>query len=146
MSPAELAPERAFAYFTRDIARWWPLASHSVGGERARSVAFDERVGGEIYETDAAGRRCAWGKVREWQPPSRLAFTWHPGREAGSAQWVEVTFEAVAPGCKVTLTHGGWEALGDRAASTRTRYASGWKRVFEVAYGEFVARTLEGRG
>ena len=29
------SPEAAFDYFTRDIARWWPLAEHSCGGERA---------------------------------------------------------------------------------------------------------------
>jgi hypothetical protein len=52
--------------------------------------------------------------------------------------------EEVAVGCKVTLRHGGWEALGAAAGDTRAGYASGWKRVFEGAYGEHVARALEG--
>jgi hypothetical protein len=24
-------PDRAFEYFTRDIGRWWPLGTHSIG-------------------------------------------------------------------------------------------------------------------
>ena len=38
-------PERAFARFTREIARWWPLQSHSVGEADAESVTMEASAG-----------------------------------------------------------------------------------------------------
>lgn len=73
----------AFRLFTEEIGSWWPLASHSVGGERSRSVEVETRVGGRIVEvfTDDDGRdaTAVWGTVVAWDPPHRLRITWHPG-------------------------------------------------------------------
>ncbi len=33
-------PDRAFHYFTHDIGRWWPLATHSLGRSRRGGRAF----------------------------------------------------------------------------------------------------------
>ena len=63
-----LPPARAFALFTRDIQRWWPLATHSVFGADAVTCGIEEHVGGQIYEADAAGRRSIWGTVTRWEP------------------------------------------------------------------------------
>jgi len=122
-------PERAFAYFTRDIAKWWPLAKYSVCGDRAADVAFEPRAGGRLFETDGEGNVHLWGLVSEWKPPGRLRFSWHPGHEEAMAQWIEVTFAPNPKGTLVTLTHGGWEALGERAVATRATYAGGWLTV-----------------
>jgi uncharacterized protein YndB with AHSA1/START domain len=122
-------PERAFAYFTRDIAKWWPLAKYSVCGDRAVDVAFEPRPGGCISETDGEGNVHVWGRVTEWNPPGRLRFSWHPGQAEAEAQWVEVTFALNPKGTLVTLTHGGWEALGERAMTTRASYMGGWPTV-----------------
>ena len=46
---------RAFDRFTRDIASWWPLGTHSLGLERAETVIFEGRVGGEIRESIQGG-------------------------------------------------------------------------------------------
>jgi uncharacterized protein YndB with AHSA1/START domain len=136
-------PGRAFDYFTRDIARWWPLGTHSVGRESAANVAFEGGAGGRLVETTRDGARCIWGTVDAWEPGARVRFSWHPGRDETTAQWVEVTFVAVTGGTRVRLTHGGWEALEDDAASTRDNYVGGWALVFSACYGAYCSR--EGR-
>ena len=70
------APQRAFAHFTDNIAAWWPLSSHSLSQGFARSVVFEAKVGGRIYEIDAAGREREWGRVQDCEPPHRLVFSW----------------------------------------------------------------------
>lgn len=132
-------PDRAFDYFTRDIGRWWPLDSHSVGLAQSESVRFEPHVGGRLVETLADGSESAWGTVEAWHPGSMLRFTWHPGRESGTAQWVEVTFAGHAAGTRITLTHGGWERLGERAAQARANYVGGWRLVLVDRYGSFAS-------
>jgi alpha-beta hydrolase superfamily lysophospholipase len=46
-------PDEAFRLFVDDIAAWWPLASHSVGRDRATAVVFGHGLGGRIVETYA---------------------------------------------------------------------------------------------
>ena len=118
-------PARAFDYFTRDIASWWPLESHSCSEDEAAWIAFEPRAGGGLVETTPGGDAHRWGTVTAWEPGRRVAFTWHPGRDPSTAQAVEVAFRAHPSGTRVTLVHGGWDALGERAASTRTNYAAG---------------------
>ena len=47
--------QHAFDRFTRDIATWWPLRTHSLGLERAETVVFERRVGGQIRESIQGG-------------------------------------------------------------------------------------------
>lgn len=137
-------PGRAFDYFTRDIGRWWPLASHSVGRQDAKDVRFEPHAGGRLVETQADGRACAWGRVEAWHPGERLRFTWHPGRAEATAQWVEVTFALHPDGTRVTLTHGGWERLGERADAARANYVPGWRTVLVEGFGGYCARAAAG--
>ena len=134
-------PLRAFDYFTRDIGCWWPLARHSCGGERAQDVRLEPHVRGGILETTRDGTVHRWGTVTEWAPGARVAFSWHPGRDEATAQWVRVTFEATRGGTRVTLTHGGFEALGDDAQRLHAGYASGWPPVLSGSYAAYCTRT-----
>jgi uncharacterized protein YndB with AHSA1/START domain len=134
----------AFRYFTSDFARWWPLETHSCiamgsdGRLRPRSVSFDLRAGGRIVEHGDEGERHVWGTVLEWDPPSRVAFTWHPGRGEETAQRVEVEFRPARGGTDVVLTHGGWEKLAEAAAEARAGYDNGWESVFNRAFAGYV--------
>jgi len=143
--PLGCPPERAFGYFTRDIAKWWPLAKHSVCRDRAASVAFEPRTGGRLFEIDHEGNVHIWGMVSEWNPPGRLRFSWHPGHDEATAQWVEVTFARNPKGTLVTLTHGGWEALGERAVTTRANYAGGWPTVIGTLFAKYAEDRKESR-
>ncbi|HEX6683088.1 MAG TPA: SRPBCC family protein [Candidatus Limnocylindrales bacterium] len=122
-------PERAFDLFTQQISAWWPLATHSVGLSPDCRVEMDGRVGGHITETLPDGATTSWGTLTAWEPPSRVAFTWHPGRDPDEATEVQVVFKPAADsGTVVTLVHGGWSARPDGAAARRN-YEAGWDPV-----------------
>jgi uncharacterized protein YndB with AHSA1/START domain len=129
------AAQRAFELFTAHIQEWWPLKTHSVGLEHAGGVAFGEGVGGAIIETLADGTTSVWGTVTRWDPPHRVAFTWHAGTPESQSTLVEVTFTPAGPGnTLVSLVHSGWEHRPD-GASARDGYNAGWEPVI----GRFAA-------
>lgn len=123
------APPRAFELFTAHFQEWWPLETHSVGIEHAVGVAFGDAVGGAIVEALADGTTSVWGTITDWEPPCRVAFTWHAGTPEAEATRVEVTFTQDGPGRTVVrLVHSGWEHRPD-GASAREGYDSGWEPV-----------------
>jgi uncharacterized protein YndB with AHSA1/START domain len=131
------ARDAAFRRFTQDIGTWWPLSIHSIGQENALTVVFEGRVGGRIYETGKGGIECDWGKVLHWDPPHRVAFTWHPGQAADTAQSVEVEFAPDGSGTRVRLTHSGWEKLGTKPGERMRRaYGMGWNGVLRIYQGK----------
>lgn len=130
-------PDRAFDYFTCDIARWWPCATHSVSEADCASVTLEARAGGTIYETAKDGTRHTWGTLTRCDPGTRLDFTWHPGRGAELAQWVEVRFVPVEGGTRVELTQGGWDVLDDGAPAARKGYLMGWTTIFNERYAPY---------
>ena len=129
----------AFRIFTEEITAWWPLATHSIYEEDAVTATIEPRVGGRISERTADGREADWGAVTVWDPPSRFAVTWKPNLD-DDAPWTawSVSFDVLAPDrTRVTLTHTGWEAHGDRAAEVCAQYESGWNPVL----ASFAAQT-----
>jgi uncharacterized protein YndB with AHSA1/START domain len=143
-------PEEAFRYFTADFGRWWPAATHSVVAyasqfeDKPSTVILEPRVSGRIFERTRAGEEHAWGNVLVWQPPTRVAFSFHPGRDEQRAQTVEVTFAAAPGGTTVVLTHSGWDKLGADALQGRDSYNQGWEVVFVTAYPQYVRTYTSG--
>lgn len=135
-----VTPARAFELFATMFAAWWPAATHSLSRDGATACRMRLEPGGAVEERAPDGGSHRWGTVEAVEPGRRLRFSWHPGREAESAQWVEVEFEAAGSGCRVTLTHGGWEALGEIAPILRREYAAGWEKVLGENYARFVDR------
>jgi uncharacterized protein YndB with AHSA1/START domain len=124
----EAPAERAFEVFTSGIASWWPLATHSLEGDAATDVAIEPHVGGAVYEDGPKGRQ-EWGEVTAWEPPSRLAFTWHLGRPEQQTE-VEVTFTPVGGATRVELVHSGWERLED-GVDKSAGYTQGWAMILD---------------
>ena len=117
-------PERAFAFFTARMGRWW-RPEHSLLGDRVRAdVVVEPRVGGRWYERATDGAECDWGKVLEWEPPGRVVLAWQL-----NANWrydpdlvteLEVRFVAVeAARTRVELEHRKLENFGPRAEEIR---------------------------
>jgi len=123
--------DEAFRRFTAGIANWWPLRTHSVGQEHARTVVFDDHVGGRIYEIVDDGETHTWGTILSWDPPGSVRFTWHPSRAPESAQEVEVRFVGTTAGTRLELTHSGWETLGRDGRRARFGYNLGWIPVLD---------------
>jgi len=127
-----LPPEAAFRLFTDDATRWWPLPTHSVFGDDAAACRLEGWIGGRFYEIHRDGQQQSeWGRVLSWEPPRRFVFSFYPGREPSTAQHVEVIFAPDAAGTRVTLTHTGWELLGDRSDKMRSNYDTGWDFVLQ---------------
>jgi len=123
-------PEEAFRLFTDEMAAWWPLATHSVGGTDATGLVFEQGVGGRIVETLRNGDTTVWGIVTVWDPPARVRFTWHPGTPEDEATDVEVTFTPAGAGTTVELVHSGWQRRPD-GREARDDYDPGWDVVLE---------------
>jgi len=136
----EVPPVRAYAAFTEHFGDWWPAATHSLSRDPATSCRLVARCGGAVSELAPDGTRHDWGEVLAVEPGRRIRFSWHPGRERDTAQWVEVEFAAAAGGSRVTLTHGGWQALGGIAPLLRQEYLPGWQHVFGERYAAFARR------
>jgi uncharacterized protein YndB with AHSA1/START domain len=133
-------PEKAFDAFTAEMGTWWPLASKSVGMEEAETVIVEPGVGGRIYERSRSGEEHLWGKVLVWEPPSRLVFSWHPGRAAETSQEVDVRFTAVEDGTLVKLEHRGWERLVGPGGEIPGHFDAGWDEAL-ASYVELAERS-----
>lgn len=120
--------EETFDVFTRLIGAWWPLPTHGVFGNLAGTIGFED---GRLVERAVDGRVSVWGDVLAWEPPHRILFTWHPGRDEGDASEVEVRFAPDGGGTRVELEHRGWEKCGPE---DRASYDSGW----DVVLGKLV--------
>jgi uncharacterized protein YndB with AHSA1/START domain len=126
------AVEQAFKAFTDEITTWWPLATHSYGGEKATAAVLEGRNGGRLYERQEDGTEADWGEVIAWEPPHRFVLEWkiRPSE-------VEVRFSYESEGVtRVDLEHRGWERAGEGAEQMRENYAGGW----DVVLGAFVSR------
>jgi uncharacterized protein YndB with AHSA1/START domain len=117
----DFAPAEAFDLFTARIASWWPVRTHSYGGDKVTDVVFEARAGGRVYEVTGEGEQ-DWARVRELDAPNRFLLEWLIGSACGSE--VEVTFEAEGPGTRVVLEHRGFED-----AEARGNYDGGWDVV-----------------
>lgn len=126
--------ERAFEVFTVEMAAWWPVFSHSVGEAEARGVRLEGAVGGRIVEYGDDGEIATWGTVSDWDPPTTVSFTWHPGQDPQQAGHVTVTFTPVDDGTELQLVHSGWDKRAD-GERLRTGYDTGWDYVL----GQYVA-------
>ena len=133
-------PERAFDVFTRGIANWWPLETHSVGAMRGappQELHLELREGGRFYErTD--GAETSWGRVLAFDPPKRIVIEWNVNA-ANPATEIEVTFTPEDGGTRVEVVHSGWECYAD-PTETRASYDSekGWTTVL-ARYAEAAA-------
>lgn len=119
----------AFDVWTSGIGRWWPR-DHTMSGESELSVVLEPGVGGRIFERTSSGTEHDWGEVTLWEPPSRLSYRWHLGSEPESATEVDIQFSERGAGVtEVAIEHDGWDRLGDRASTMRTRNQTGWNSL-----------------
>ncbi len=125
----------AFAVWTSRITSWWPPDHTVTGGPD--EIVLESGPGGRIYERTSAGERHDWGEVTVWEPPRRLAYRWHLGRDRAEATEVDIHFvDEGGERTRVEIEHRGWERLGADADAWRDRNRAGWESLlphFEAA-------------
>ena len=130
--------DRAFSTWVDRATLWWP-PGHTMSG-RPEAVVFEPKVGGRIYERDAAGAEHTWGEVLVWDPPARFECLWHLGFSRAEATRVAVTFTPERGTTRVRLEQTGWDALGEAGRARCERTVTGWTEVTDV-YRAFVSRS-----
>ncbi len=126
-------PATAFAIFTQEIGRWWrPGPINWNDSRRAIDMRFEPGVGGRLIEVyDAAtGEGFEFGRITVWEPGARLVWLYRDtGHEIDDTE-VEVRFDEIEGGTRVTLEHRGWEKLqSDIAARAREVKRWGWSNI-----------------
>lgn len=129
---------RAFELFTAGINQWWRRGTYYWNDrDRARGLRFEPHVGGrfiEVYD-EATGEGFEIGRITVWEPGRRLAYTWRESDWGPEEQTqVDVRFEPVATGTRVTVVHSGWERVKNGAEISRG-YATGHAQLLGW-YGE----------
>ena len=101
----------AFKVFTERFGDFKPREHNLLRTPLAETV-FEPRVGGNIYDRAVDGTECRWARIRAFEPPDRVVFSWDI-----SPRWqleadldltseVEVRFFAEAPQrTRVELEH-----------------------------------------
>jgi hypothetical protein len=121
-------PATAFEIFTEEIDRWWkPGPINWYDPYRAVGKRIEPGVGGrwlEVYD-DITGDVLEVGRITVWEPGVRLVLLYHDGGHELDGTEVEVRFEAVEGGTRVTLEHRGWDRVASDIA-TRSREGKRW--------------------
>lgn len=107
------SPERAFQAFVEEIGAWWrPNGLFQTTPRAPGRLAFEPGEGGRLTETLASGKAFEIGRIRVWEPPSRLVFTWRQANFPLELHTeVEVTFEAVGEETRVSVEHRGFDQV-----------------------------------
>ena len=126
-------PATAFAIFTEEIGHWWqPGPLNWNDQSRALGVRIEPGVGGrwlEVYDA-VTGEGFECGRITLWEPGRRFAFVYRDAGHAIDGTEVEVRFEPVSGGTRVTLEHRGWEELPpDVAGRSRNANRWGWANI-----------------
>lgn len=125
----------------------WPLdEGFSFGGDRAKEIHLEPRVGGRLYEKWADGDEFQTGRVIECDPPRRIVFTWRDEEGRGEME-VDVLFTPEGDGTLVTVEHRVFERLGPGGEEDlAARYAGGWPRVLQAYASKTLSRLMTGGG
>lgn len=131
-------PETAFAAFTEEIGEWYRSGRYSWNDPaRAIGIRFEPGVGGRLIEVwkDAGGEGYDMGRILAWEPGIRLAFEFRSVHFPPVPTEVEVRFEPVPSGTRVTLEHRGLDRMPADVAERMRR--SAWIE-FMRWFGEYV--------
>jgi uncharacterized protein YndB with AHSA1/START domain len=140
------SPERTFDVFTRDIAAWWrPNSLFQFTAGKTGTLAFEPGAGGRLVETYDDGSVFEVGRIRVWEPPTRLVFGWRQASFAPEQETeVHVRFDAVDAETRVTVEHFGWDAVPKEHAARhgfpldvfQLRHAEWWRALLASVSSE----------
>ena len=126
-------PATAFAIFTEEIGQWWrPGPINWNDPRKAIGIRIEPGVGGrwiEVYD-GVTGEGFECGRILVWEPGVRFIFLYRDaGHEIDDTE-VEIRFEAIDGGTRVTLEHRGWDKVLPNLASKRSELKRwGWTNI-----------------
>ncbi len=136
-----VAPALAFQVFTEDIDRWWrrgPKFRHSTSGSGL--IRIEPLPDGRLLESfESGGSTCVVevGRIRVWDPPHRLAFSWRNSNfAAGESTEVEVIFEPSSSGTLVTVNHSNLASLRADHPARHGNQGAAFSRMMGLWWGE----------
>lgn len=119
-------PAHAFTLFTERAGEWWPSERRHTDDD-ASTIRIEPE--GRFYERAADGTEVQLGHVRRFEPPHRLALDWYPGTGHAHPTFVEIAFEPIAGGTRITVTHGAGAAPNAIYNDNRAGYERSWDLV-----------------
>ncbi len=126
--------EAAFRIFTEDVGEWYLIDRHTVVDHtKTKTLRFDPWVGGRfraVYDLDT-GEGDQGALITAWEPPHRLVFV--DSREME----VEVMFQPIDGGCRVTIEQRGFDKLDPELAGRVHEH--GWFVHLPEWFGEYVS-------
>jgi uncharacterized protein YndB with AHSA1/START domain len=131
----------AFDVFTQEIDLWWRRGPRfRIAGHHPGVLQFEAGIGGrlfETFETESGAKVFEVGRVIAWEPPSRLLLEWRNANFAPNERTeIEVVFEPVDGGTRVTVQHRGWAALRDDHPARHGLTGSTFSRMMGVWWGD----------
>lgn len=126
--------QQAFVLFVERMGDWW--VGKTIGARPHVAIIVEPAVNGRWYERDAQGCETMWGKVLEWQPPSRVLLGWQINStfryDPTCLTEVEITFSPLSDGgTRVRLEHRKLERFGADADRIAGLIGPGWTRILE---------------
>lgn len=114
-------PERAFAAFVEEIGEWWRPNILFQTTPRPGVLSFEPGPDGRLIETRAGGKVFEIGRIRIWEPPYQLVFSWRQANFPLDLHTeVEVGFAEVGEETRVSIEHRGFDRVpADSAARHR---------------------------
>lgn len=120
----------SFKSFTSEIGEWWPK-NHTRSGETA-SVFLETNQDGRFYERNADGDEFSFGVVTLWDPPHRFVMDWYMGSGVDNPSEVTIVFVSTSPNSTtITITHRGYEKIGDIWWNRIALFEKGWTHGLE---------------
>jgi uncharacterized protein YndB with AHSA1/START domain len=119
-------PARAFELFTKHAGAWWPEDRRHTD-DAASTIRIESS--GRFFERATDGTEVELGVVRRFEAAQRLILDWYPGTGPDDPTHVEIRFESVDGGTRVSITHGPGAASDATFRRTASAYERSWDAV-----------------
>jgi hypothetical protein len=118
-----LAPAAAFTLFTARIGEWWPAERRHTEDPGSQIFLLET---GRFFERGRSGEEVDLGRVRAWEPPSRILLDFFIATGPDRPTEVEITFLARGPSTEVTVIHRPTAASMELWTDRAPKYGRSW--------------------
>ena len=129
--------DEAFRVFTERFGDFKPR-EHNLLRSPITETVFEPKVGGHIYDRAEDGSECHWARILDYEPPTRVVFSWDIGptwqleHDPDNTSEVEVRFTPEgANRTRVELEHRNLDRHGPGWEGVRDGVEEGWPMYLE---------------